>query len=119
VDASHAAGQPVAIHSYGASGVHDAVLAGADSVEHGIEVDDATFKEMVKRGTVWVPTIDHNRYYVDAKDEYQFAPDTIPPLQDYIQKTFESMRAAFKAGVPMAMGSDAVYSGFGHNTGEL
>ena len=39
---------------------------------------------MVKRGTVWVPTIDHNRYYVDAKDEFGFEPDTIPPLQDYI-----------------------------------
>ena len=29
---------------------------------------------MAKHGTVWVPTIDHNRYYVDAKDEYGFAP---------------------------------------------
>src|SRR6185436_8856350 len=119
VDAAHAAGKPVAIHSYGASGVHDAVLAGADSVEHGIEVDDATFKEMVKRGTVWVPTIDHNRYYVDSKDEYQFAPETIPPLQDYIQKNFEATARAFKAGVKLGLGSDAVYTGFGQNTGEL
>ena len=29
------------------------------------------------------------------------------------------MRAAFKAGVTMALGSDAVYSGFGQNTREL
>ena len=70
VDAAHAAGRRVAIHSYGASGVKDAVRAGADSIEHGIELDDDTLAEMVKRRTVWVPTIDHNRYYVDAKDEY-------------------------------------------------
>ena len=113
------ASKPVAIHSYGASGVKDAVRAGADSVEHGIELDDETLAMMVKQGTVWVPTIDHNRYYVDAKDEYGFAPDAIPPLKDYIQKNFESMRAAFKAGVTMALGSDAVYSGFGQNTREL
>jgi imidazolonepropionase-like amidohydrolase len=119
VDAAHAAGKPVAIHSYGASGVHDAVMAGADSVEHGIEVDDDTFREMIKRGTVWVPTIDHNRYYVDAKDDYGFAPETIPPLQDYIQKNFEATKRAFKLGVKLGMGSDAVYSGFGQNTGEL
>ena len=119
VDAAHAAGKLVAIHSYGASGVRDAVLAGADSVEHGIEIDDATFKEMAQRGTVWVPTIDHNRYYVDAKDEYQFAPETIPPLQDYIQKNFAATARAFKAGVKLGMGSDAVYTGFGQNTGEL
>ena len=119
VDAAHAAGKPVAIHSYGASGVHDAVMAGADSVEHGIEVDDATFKEMVKRGTVWVPTIDHNRYYVDAKDQYGFKPETIAPLQDYIEKNFEATKRAFKLGVKLGLGSDAVYSGFGQNTGEL
>ena len=119
VDAGHAAGKPVAIHSYGASGVKDAVRAGADSVEHGIEIDAETFAMMKKQGTVWVPTVDHNRYYVDSREQYGWAPDVVPALQEYIQKNFESMRDAFKAGVPMALGSDAVYSGFGQNTGEL
>ena len=119
VDASHALGHKVAIHSYGASGVKDAVRAGADSVEHGIEIDDDTFAEMVKRGTVWVPTIDHNRYYVDARDEYGFKPEAIPPLNDYIAKNLESARRAVKAGVKLGMGSDAVYSMFGQNTREL
>src|SRR4051812_30577010 len=119
VDAAHALGHKVAIHSYGTSGVKDAVRAGADSVEHGIDLDDETIAEMVKRGTVWVPTIDHNRYYVDAKDEYGFRPEAIPPLQDYIAKNLESTRRAFKAGVKLGMGSDAVYSMFGQNTREL
>ena len=67
VDAAHAAGKKVAIHSYGASGVRDAVRAGADSIEHGADVDDETFAEMAKKGIVWVPTVDHNRYYIDAQ----------------------------------------------------
>ena len=74
---------------------------------------------MARRGTVWVPTIDHNRYYVDAKDEFGFKPEAIPPLQDYIAKNLESTRRAFKAGVKLGMGSDAVYSMFGQNTREL
>src|SRR3954463_8917684 len=119
VDAAHAQQHKVAIHSYGASGVKDAVRAGADSVEHGIDLDDETIAEMVKRGTVWVPTIDHNRYYVDAKDEFGFKPEAIAPLQDYIAKNLESTRRAFKAGVKLGMGSDAVYSMFGQNTREL
>jgi imidazolonepropionase-like amidohydrolase len=119
VDAAHAKGHRVAIHSYGASGVKDAVRAGADSIEHGIELDDETIAEMVKRGTVWVPTIDHNRYYVDAKDEFQFEPDSIPPLKAYIEKNFDATRRAVKAGVTLAMGSDAVYTMFGQNTREL
>src|SRR5258708_8291304 len=119
VDAAHALGHKVAIHSWGRSGVKDGVRAGADSVEHGIELDDETLADMVSRGTVWVPTIDHNRYYIDAKDEFGFTPDAIPPLQEYIAKNLESTRRAFKAGVKIGMGSDAVYSMFGQNTREL
>jgi imidazolonepropionase-like amidohydrolase len=119
VDAAHAKNRPVAIHSYGPSGVKDAVRAGADSIEHGIDLDDETIAEMVKRGTVWVPTIDHNRYYVDAREQYGWAQDVVPPLQAYIQKNLESTARAFKAGVKIAMGSDAVYTMFGQNTREL
>jgi imidazolonepropionase-like amidohydrolase len=119
VDTAHAKGRKVAIHSYGPSGVKDAVRAGADSVEHGIDLDDETLADMAKRGTVWVPTIDHNRYYVDAKADYGFADDAIPPLQAYIEKNLESTRRAVKARVKVGMGSDAVYSMFGQNTREL
>ncbi len=119
VDAAHARHHRVAIHSYGSSGVKDAVRAGADSVEHGIDLDDETLADMVKRGTVWVPTIDHNRYYIEAKDEYGFAPESMPALEAYIEKNLESARRAVKAGVKIAMGSDAVYSMFGQNTREL
>ena len=119
VEAAHALGHKVAIHSYGPSGVKDAVRAGADSVEHGIDLDDETLQEMVRRGTVWVPTIDHNRYYVDAKDEFGFKPEAIPPLQDYIERNLDATRRAVKAGVKIGMGSDAVYSMFGQNTREL
>jgi imidazolonepropionase-like amidohydrolase len=74
---------------------------------------------MARRGTVWVPTIDHNRYYVDAKDEYGFDQEAIPPLQDYVRRNLESARRAVKAGVRLAMGSDAVFTMFGQNTREL
>jgi imidazolonepropionase-like amidohydrolase len=119
VDAAHALAHKVAIHSYGPSGVKDAVRAGADSVEHGIDLDEDTLEEMAKRGTVWVPTIDHNRYYVDRKDDYGFRPEAIPPLQDYIARNLESTRRAVTAGVRIGMGSDAVFSMFGENTREL
>jgi imidazolonepropionase-like amidohydrolase len=119
VDTAHAAGKKVAIHSYGASGVRDAVRAGADSVEHGADVDDETLQDMVKRGIVWVPTVDHNRYYIDAKDEFGFAPGSEGPLKDYIERNLESVRRGVKLGVKIGMGSDAVYTMFGQNTREL
>jgi imidazolonepropionase-like amidohydrolase len=119
VDAAHAAGKKVTIHSYGASGVRDAVRAGADSIEHGADVDDDTFAEMAKKGIVWVPTVDHNRYYIDARDEFGFAPGVEGPLKDYIERNLASVSRAIKAGVKIGMGSDAVYTMFGQNTREL
>jgi imidazolonepropionase-like amidohydrolase len=119
VDVSHAMGKKIAIHSYGPEGGRDAVRAGADSLEHAVDLDDATLQEMVKRGTYYVPTIDHNRYYIDAADEYQFRPGSKEGLSAYIHRNYETAQHAYKAGVKFAMGSDAVYSMFGQNTREL
>ena len=119
VDAAHTAGKRVAIHSYGPAGVADAVRAGADSVEHGADVDDATLVEMTRRGTVWVPTVDHNRYYIDAQGEYGFAAGSQAALEHYIDRNLASVRKAVTYGVKLAMGSDAVYTMFGQNTREL
>jgi imidazolonepropionase-like amidohydrolase len=119
VETAHQLGKPVAIHSYGATGVRDALRAGADSIEHGADLDDETIAEMAKRGVVWVPTVDHNRYYIDAEQEYGFAPGSVERLKDYIARNVDSLRRAVRAGVRIAMGSDAVYSMFGQNTREL
>ena len=119
VETAHQLGKPVAIHSYGAPGVRDALRAGADSIEHGADLDDETIAEMAKRGVVWVPTVDHNRYYIDAEQEYGFAPGSVERLKDYIARNVDSLRRAVRAGVRIAMGSDAVYSMFGQNTREL
>jgi hypothetical protein len=59
------------------------------------------------------------QYCVDTKDEYGFQPESIGPLRGYIEKNFESAKRAVKAGVKLGMGSDAVFTMFGRNTGEL
>ena len=119
VDAAHQFGKKIAIHSYGPQGARDAVRAGADSVEHATDMDDATIQEMVKRGTFYVPTIDHNRYYIDNGDKIGYAPGYKERLQAFIPRNLETTRKAFKAGVKIAMGSDAIYTMFGENTREM
>jgi imidazolonepropionase-like amidohydrolase len=119
VDTAHQFGKKIAIHSYGPDGARDAVRAGADSVEHATDMDDATIQEMVKRGTFYVPTIDHNRYYIDNGDKIGYAPGYKERLQAFIPRNLETARKAFHAGVKIAMGSDAIYTMFGENTREL
>jgi imidazolonepropionase-like amidohydrolase len=119
VDAAHQFGKKIAIHSYGPDGARDAVRAGTDSLEHATDMDDATIQEMVRRGTFYVPTIDHNRYYIDNGDKIGYAPGYKEKLQAFIPRNLETARKAFKAGVKFAMGSDAIYTMFGENTREL
>lgn len=119
VDAAHQFGKKIAVHSYGPDGARDAVRAGADSVEHATDMDDATIAEMVKRGTFYVPTIDHNRYYIDNWQKIGYADGFQEKSKAYIQRNLETARKAHKAGVKIAMGSDAIYSMFGENTREL
>jgi len=120
VDATHALGKKIAIHSYGPAGARDAVRAGTDSLEHATDLDDETIAEMVRRGTYYAPTIDHNQYYIENADSvYRFAPGTKERLAAFIQRNVDTARKAFRAGVRFIMGSDAVYNGWGLNAREL
>ncbi len=119
VDTAHQFGKKIAIHSYGPDGARDAVRAGTDSLEHASDLDDATIAEMAKRGTFYVPTIDHNRYYLDNWQKIGYTNGFQEKTKAFIQRNLESARKAHSAGVKFAMGSDAIYSGFGENTREL
>ena len=119
VDAAHQFGKKIAIHSYGPDGARDAVRAGTDSLEHATDMDDATIQEMARRGTFYVPTIDHNRYYLDNWQKIGYADGFQEKTKAFIQRNLETARKAHKAGVKFAMGSDAIYTMFGENTREL
>jgi len=119
VDIARERGKRVAIHSYGPDGARDAVRAGAQSVEHAIDIDDATLREMARRGVTYVPTVDHNRYYAEHAAEFGYGDSAVAHLNAYRAKNLETLRRAFRARVPIAMGSDAVFTMFGENTREL
>jgi len=119
VDAAHQFGKKIAIHSYGPDGARDAVRAGTDSLEHATDMDDATLQEMARRGTFYVPTIDHNRYYLDNWQKIGYANGFQEKTKAFIERNLETARKAHKAGVKFAMGSDAIYTMFGENTREL
>ena len=118
-DIAHAAGLRVALHAYGPSAVADALRAEVDSIEHPVGVDQETLKLWARTDTFYVPTIDHNRYYADHRDEYGYDENVASNLRGFVSRNVESLRSARAAGIHVAMGSDAVMSMFGQNTREL
>ena len=119
VDVARKFGKPIAIHSYGPEGARDAARAGANTIEHATDMDDATIADFVARRTIYVPTIDHNRFYAENAVGLRYTPEQVAGLNAYRARNMESARRAFRAGVKFAMGSDAVYWMFGENTNEL
>lgn len=119
VAAAHAAGKRIAIHSYGDSGGRAAMRAGAESVEHVAGMNDATLAEWARRGSFYVPTIDHNRFYAENAALLGYTKEQVAGLDSFRLLNLETARRAVRAGVKLAMGSDAVYWMFGENTREL
>ncbi len=101
VDETHGWGKKVACHAYGGMGLHRALDGGCDSIEHGLDLDDAAVTQMLKQGTWYVPTI--SAYYHD------WAPaDTPAGARDRLRVAVHqpSFQKAMKAGVKIAFGTD-------------
>jgi imidazolonepropionase-like amidohydrolase len=96
-----------------------AVAAGVRSIEHGSRLDDALAREMAKRRTWLVPTLCHLQYYAEHGHALEYGPGYEERLAALQKEQFASLARARRAGVPVACGSDAVYTMHGENAQEL
>ena len=101
VDEAHGWGRKVACHAYNGVGLHRALDGGCDSIEHGLDLDDAAVAQMVKQGTWYCPTM--TPYY------YHWEPaDTPGGKRDRARVAAHgpSLQKAMKAGVKIVFGTD-------------
>jgi imidazolonepropionase-like amidohydrolase len=115
VDEAHRRGLKVAAHTHGAEAVAHAVEAGIDCIEHGFLIDDEAIELMVEHGTFLVPTT----YLADAMDTSHAAPELKAKAAEMFPKARESVLRAYRAGVKIALGTDAPAIPHGRNAGEL
>lgn len=101
-------GRRVAAHAHGIDGIRKAVQAGVHTIEHGTFLHQGpdVIEEMVKRGTFLVPTLSAG--YVMINGDKSGVPEWIVnKLIETQQAAVKSVQAAHKAGIRIAMGSDA------------
>jgi imidazolonepropionase-like amidohydrolase len=101
VDETHREHHKVAAHAMGLEGVHNAVEAGVDSIEHGAYISDDDLKTMVAHGTWYVPTL---YIFVYAEEIHQASG--FPGWKGGVEIHAETFRRALKAGVKIAFGTD-------------
>jgi len=101
VDEAHGWQRKVACHAYGGEGLHRALDGGCDSIEHGLDLDDAAVAQMVRQGTWYCPTL--GVYY------REWAPEGTPAGRRDRKRAEvhgPSFQKALKAGVKIVFGTD-------------
>lgn len=113
-------GMPVAAHAHGAEGMYRAVLAGVDSIEHGTYMDARTMKLMKKNGTWLVPTLMAPQWAKEKSAIEGFFPEMVRTKAASMGSVMqEKFKRVYKAGVPIAFGTDTGVSAHGDNGREF
>lgn len=107
VEEAHKAGRKTASHAQGTLGIKNAILAGIDSIEHGIILDEETIDMMVERGTFLVPTLVAPYFIVKNGVEAGIKQDAFDKAKSVMDIHTNSFKMAYKKGVKIAMGTDA------------
>lgn len=101
VSASHDAGFAVMIHANGADTVRAALLAGADSIEHGSYQDPECLHLLAESDAVWVPTL---VTVGNLRGSGRYDPAAVERI---LEMQLQNVAAARRLGARIALGSDA------------
>lgn len=115
VAATHVTGRKVAVHASSDDAIRMAVLAGADTIEHGYGASEATFKLMKERGTAYIPTLTAPEATGEYFQKHVRGGAPTPAMQQ-AQRAFALAR---RIGVTIGNGSDVGVFAHGTNAREL
>lgn len=118
-EAAFRKGVKVMAHAQGAEGIKQAVKAGIHSIEHGIFLDDEAIEMMKEHGTYLVPTLLAPVAVLELAKETGMPDSAVQKARDAIEAHKKSFTKAYKAGVKIAMGTDAGVMPHGTNLREL
>lgn len=115
VETARSGGRPVAVHASTPEGMKRAVLAGAETIEHGDAGTPEVWKLMAQRGVFLCPTLAAG----DAMLQYRGWKRGVDPEPESVQKKRAGLKAALAAGVPLCVGGDSGVFAHGENAREL
>lgn len=94
-------------HAQGTQGIKNAIAAGINSIEHGFWVDDEAASMMIERGVFFVPTLNAVHQIVEYGLEAGIPEYGVRKAEAAQEAHLESFARSLKAGVKIAMGTDA------------
>ncbi|HSV77775.1 MAG TPA: amidohydrolase family protein [Ramlibacter sp.] len=109
-DVAHDFGVSVAGHCRGAKSIRMACEAGFDQIIHATQMDDAALEALLKRKAFIVPALTFQANLMEFGDAIAASPAMQEIFRREIADSAEMFHKAFKAGVPMACGSESGFS---------
>jgi len=106
-DEAHMLGLRVAAHAHGDEGIHDAILAGIDTIEHASLASDATIQLAKQHGTWFDMDIYNDDYILATGTKNGTEQESIDKERMIGLKQRQTFQRAVRAGVKMLFGTDA------------
>jgi imidazolonepropionase-like amidohydrolase len=116
VEEARSAGRPVAVHASHPEGMRRAVVAGAQTIEHGYGGTDETFALMAEKGVALFPTLAAQEASAVYNQGYKPGVSKPTPSLEQGRRAFQS---ALKHNVIIGLGSDVGVFAHGTNAREL
>lgn len=121
IEEAHNVGKKTMAHAQGSTGIKNAILAGISSIEHGFYLTDEIIELMLKKDVFLVATLCAVHHIVEKGIEGGIPKYGVEKAREAKQAHLDSFLKAYKAGVKIAMGTDAAtpFNCHGNNAQEL
>lgn len=114
VEEVHKRGRRVLAHAMGPTGINWALDAGVDTIEHGVWFGPQEIERMLERGVWLVPTFSVSWMQSQHGRDLGMPQHIIDKATQASELMFDCVSAAARAGVKIAMGTDAGGPGVDH-----
>lgn len=106
-DEAHKRHRLVAAHATGSAGVLAALEAGADTIEHGVLMDESTVAAIASAGAFYCPTLEIYDRIARLDSDSGYPRYVIEKAQAVVGAHRESFRLAMRANLRIIAGTDA------------
>lgn len=121
IEEAHNVGKKAMAHAQGSVGIKNAILAGISSIDHGFYLTDEIIELMLKNDVFLVPTLAAVHHIVEQGTLAGIPEYGVRKAREAQEAHLASFKKAYRAGVKIAMGTDAAtpFNYHGRNAVEL
>jgi imidazolonepropionase-like amidohydrolase len=120
IETAHTLGRRVSAHAHGLAGINAALAAGVDSIEHGSFLDETSIELFLKHRAFHVPTLIAGATVLGmAQGGVVLEPAQREKALVVGEHIREALGRTYRAGVPIAFGTDMGVGPHGQNAREF